>query len=362
VVGGEAGWNRGWGMLAGKALDVEKLEITACAFGIAQAAVEEAWAYAQERRQFGRAISAHQAVRHTLVEARTKLEACRGMLYRARGSPSNDRPCSVETSMAKLFVADTAVEIALACQRVMGAYGLSEGHDMERHVRDLLGMPIVGGRRTCRRTTSRTGSGCAARTRDERLRWSTRSRRRARCAASCAARRRDRARAPDPADLSRASRARASTGCACPRCTAARAAARRHDVHDRDARAGRRLGGVVRVHRRDVGQRARAAAARVGARDLHTPEVMLGGVFAPRGKAVAETGGFRVNGRWQWGSGTQNADWVMGGCEVIRDGKPELLHNGTPRSRMMIAPASEIEFFDTWYVSGCAAPAAPTSR
>jgi alkylation response protein AidB-like acyl-CoA dehydrogenase len=83
-----------------------------------------------------------------------------------------------------------------------------------------------------------------------------------------------------------------------------------------------------------------------------TPDVMLGGVFAPRGKAVAEAGGFRVNGRWQWGSGTQNADWVMGGCEVIRDGKPELLHNGTPRSRMMIAPASEIEFFDTWFVSG----------
>jgi alkylation response protein AidB-like acyl-CoA dehydrogenase len=145
VVGGERGWNRGWGMLAGKALDVEKIEITACAFGIAQAAVEEAWAYAQERRQFGRAISAHQAVRHTLVEARTKLEACRGMLYRAAWLAQNDRPCSVETSMAKLFVADTAVEIGLACQRVMGAYGLSEGHDMERHVRDLLGMPIVGG-------------------------------------------------------------------------------------------------------------------------------------------------------------------------------------------------------------------------
>jgi len=145
LVGGEAGWNRGWGMLAGKALDVEKLEITACAFGIAQAAVEEAWAYAQERRQFGHPISAHQAVRHALVEARTKLEACRGMLYRAVWLANEGRPCSVETSMAKLFVADTAVEIAIACQRVMGAYGLSEGHDMERHVRDLLGMPIVGG-------------------------------------------------------------------------------------------------------------------------------------------------------------------------------------------------------------------------
>ena len=40
---------------------------------------------------------------------------------------------------------DTAVEIVLACQRTLGAYGFSEGYDMERHVRDVLGMPIVGG-------------------------------------------------------------------------------------------------------------------------------------------------------------------------------------------------------------------------
>ena len=145
LVGGPAAWNRGWSMLAGKALDVEKIEITAVAFGIAQAAVEEAWEYAQERKQFGRPISGHQAVRHALVEARTKLEACRGMLYRGAWLAQQGRPCAVETSMAKLFVADTAVEIALICKRVLGAYGLAEGHDMERHVRDLLGMPIVGG-------------------------------------------------------------------------------------------------------------------------------------------------------------------------------------------------------------------------
>lgn len=145
VVGGEAGWNRGWSMLVGPALDAEKLEITACAFGIAQAAVEEAWAYAQQRVQFGKPISGHQAVRHALVEARTKLEACRHMLYHAAELAQQRQPFSAEASMAKLFVADTGLEIALACQRVMGAYGLSEGHDMERHVRDLLGMPIVGG-------------------------------------------------------------------------------------------------------------------------------------------------------------------------------------------------------------------------
>jgi len=89
------------------------------------------------------------------------------------------------------------------------------------------------------------------------------------------------------------------------------------------------------------------------ARDVFShPEIRLGGVFAPRGKAVAKEGGFRVSGRWQWGSGTEICHWVMGGCQVIRDGKPELLRNGTPRSRMMLAPASEIEFFDTWHVSG----------
>ena len=145
LVGGLEAWNRGWRMLAGKALDVEKIEISAVTFGIAQAAVEEAWAYAQARRQFGRPISGHQAIRHELATARTKLEACRLMLYRAAWLAQTERPCSVETSMAKLFVADTAVEIGLACQRVLGAYGLAEGHDMERHVRDLLGMPIVGG-------------------------------------------------------------------------------------------------------------------------------------------------------------------------------------------------------------------------
>jgi alkylation response protein AidB-like acyl-CoA dehydrogenase len=47
--------------------------------------------------------------------------------------------------MAKLFVGDTAVEIVLKCQQVMGAYGLAQDYDMERYVRDLLVMPIVGG-------------------------------------------------------------------------------------------------------------------------------------------------------------------------------------------------------------------------
>lgn len=145
IVGGPEKLNKGWGMLAGRALDVEKLEVAACTFGFAQAAVEEAWAYAQERVQFGKAIAGHQAIAHKLVNARTKLEACRHMLYHAARLANEKLPCAVETSMAKLFIADTGVEIALACQQVMGAYALSDAYDIERNVRDLLGMPIVGG-------------------------------------------------------------------------------------------------------------------------------------------------------------------------------------------------------------------------
>jgi alkylation response protein AidB-like acyl-CoA dehydrogenase len=145
IVGGPAMLNRGWSLLAGRALDVEKLEVAACTFGFAQAAVEEAWTYAQERVQFGKPIAGHQAVSHKLVTARTKLEACRHMLYHAARLAGAGSPCAIETSMAKLFIADVGVEIALACQQVMGAYALSDAYDMNRNVRDLLGMPIVGG-------------------------------------------------------------------------------------------------------------------------------------------------------------------------------------------------------------------------
>ncbi len=145
ILGGPDMWNRGWEVLAGEALEVEKLEISACALGFARACVEEAWRYAGEREQFDAPIGQHQAVRHALVDAKTRLQACRHLLYHAAWLANERRPCSVESSMAKLFIGETAVEIALSCQRVLGAYGLSDAFDMERNVRDLLGMPIVGG-------------------------------------------------------------------------------------------------------------------------------------------------------------------------------------------------------------------------
>ena len=145
VVGGPECWNEGWKMLVGRGLDVERLEITAVALGIASGAVDDAWRYAQEREQFGRTIAAHQAIRHMLVEAKTKLAACRHMLYHAAWLANEGYDCSVESSMAKLFVGDNAVDIVLTCQRVLGAYGCAREYDMERYVRDIVCMPIVGG-------------------------------------------------------------------------------------------------------------------------------------------------------------------------------------------------------------------------
>ena len=145
VVGGEEGWNQGWTKLAGPALEVEKLEVAAMALGIAAQAVDDAWEYAQQRRQFGQRICAIQSIRHMLADVQTKLAAARLMLYRGCWLADNSLPCSVETSMAKMFVCETGLDIVLTCQKVMGAYGYARGFDMERHVRDMLLMPIIGG-------------------------------------------------------------------------------------------------------------------------------------------------------------------------------------------------------------------------
>ncbi|MFO0998232.1 MAG: acyl-CoA dehydrogenase family protein [Alphaproteobacteria bacterium] len=145
IVGGEAGWNNGWSMLAGPTLDVEKLEVAAIGIGIAEAAIEDAWTYSQERQQFGKPVSAYQSIRHMLADARTKLHAARLMMYHAAWRADRRLPCGVESSMAKLFVTEMAKDIVLTCQTVLGAYGYAEGFDLERHVRDVLLLPIIGG-------------------------------------------------------------------------------------------------------------------------------------------------------------------------------------------------------------------------
>jgi alkylation response protein AidB-like acyl-CoA dehydrogenase len=145
VLGEEEGFNNGWKMLVGPVLEVEKLVPTTIGFGIARAALDEAWEYTQTRTQFGKTISAHQAVRHKLADCLTKLQACRHMLYDAAALVERGEESAMQTCMAKLFIGETAKEITLTCLEIMGAYGYAKGFGMERHVRDVLAVPIYGG-------------------------------------------------------------------------------------------------------------------------------------------------------------------------------------------------------------------------
>ena len=145
IVGGEAGWNRGWEFLTGRGLDVEKLEVAAIAIGVAAAAVEDAWNYSQERRQFGKPICQYQSIRHKLAEMQTRLHLSRLALYHACDLVQRGIRAGVETSMAKMVCTEAARDLALECQTIMGAYGYVKEFPCERYVRDSLVLPIFGG-------------------------------------------------------------------------------------------------------------------------------------------------------------------------------------------------------------------------
>jgi alkylation response protein AidB-like acyl-CoA dehydrogenase len=79
---------------------------------------------------------------------------------------------------------------------------------------------------------------------------------------------------------------------------------------------------------------------------------IAGGVYAPTGKAVPTTGGYRVSGRWAFASGSEHCTWLMGGSVIVEDGAPRLLANGAPDAPLMLFPARDVEVIDTWTVSG----------
>ncbi len=82
------------------------------------------------------------------------------------------------------------------------------------------------------------------------------------------------------------------------------------------------------------------------------PLVITGGAVAPTGKAVRAEGGYLVDGRWKWGSATQNCTWITGGALIFEGDKPRLGPTGDPEFKLMIFPAREVEILDTWDSSG----------
>ena len=97
---------------------------------------------ARNASSLGAPICTFQSIRHVLADAKTKLSACELMLHHATWKVHENLPSAVETSMAKLFISDTARDVVLSCQQILGAYGYAHGFAMERYVRDILVMPI----------------------------------------------------------------------------------------------------------------------------------------------------------------------------------------------------------------------------
>jgi alkylation response protein AidB-like acyl-CoA dehydrogenase len=124
-------------------LELGRIQVAARALGVAQAAFDDALAYAQQRESFGRPIWKHQSIGNYLADMATKLTAARQLvLYAARKLDAGER-CDLEAGMAKLFASEVAMEIALNAVRIHGGYGYSTEYDVERYFRDAPLM-IVG--------------------------------------------------------------------------------------------------------------------------------------------------------------------------------------------------------------------------
>lgn len=81
-----------------------------------------------------------------------------------------------------------------------------------------------------------------------------------------------------------------------------------------------------------------------GGRGEQVPYVIAPGVTAPPGQAVPVDGGYRISGRWKWGTGIMNSDWVMVSCAIPDD--PER------RALFCALPTSEVMVLDTWHIDG----------
>jgi alkylation response protein AidB-like acyl-CoA dehydrogenase len=122
-------------------LDGGRIGIAAQALGIAEGALERTVAYTKERKQFGRSIAAQQNTQFELANLATKVEAARNLVYKAalkkqEFADGAKVSYSVEAAMAKLFAAETAMEVTTKCVQLFGGYGYIREYEVERMMRD----------------------------------------------------------------------------------------------------------------------------------------------------------------------------------------------------------------------------------
>ncbi len=126
-------------------LDGGRISIAALAVGIAQAAYEEALAYAKERKQFGQPISKFQAIQFKLADMATYIELARTLVHKAAWLKDQSKPFSKEAAMAKLFASEMGFQVCNQALQIHGGNGYMQDYDAERHLRDIKLMEIGEG-------------------------------------------------------------------------------------------------------------------------------------------------------------------------------------------------------------------------
>jgi butyryl-CoA dehydrogenase len=126
-------------------LDEGRIGIGALALGLAQAALEEAVRYAQERQSFGAPISQYQGIQWMLADMATEIEAARLLVYQAAWLQGQKLPYTKQAAMAKLFASETAERAAFKALQIHGSYGYSQEYPIERIYRDQRLMTIGEG-------------------------------------------------------------------------------------------------------------------------------------------------------------------------------------------------------------------------
>lgn len=122
--------------IAMSTLDGGRIGIAAQALGIAEGAFEETIRYVKERVQFGRPIAKFQGLQWMLADMATEIEAAKLLVYKAAMHKMKGLPYSKEAAMAKLYAANTAMNVTTKCVQLHGGYGYTKDYPVERMMRD----------------------------------------------------------------------------------------------------------------------------------------------------------------------------------------------------------------------------------
>ena len=122
--------------IAMKTLDGGRIGIASQALGIAQGAMDETIKYTKERKQFGRSLSQFQNTQFQMADLETKVQAARLLVRSAHYKKDMGIPYSADAAMAKLFAAETAMEVTTKAVQFHGGYGYTREYPVERMMRD----------------------------------------------------------------------------------------------------------------------------------------------------------------------------------------------------------------------------------